>query len=297
MTALAAWPTAPAISPRSARIRALVRRKAASSAVHRPARAHPGTAAPRADSPSRRGSRRAARLPHGSPDMIQPTTFRKPRFALHPSARSAMVGAQGQTGLERMGTITSRQSHPISYPASPEGEFAALAVREVGPAAAPTPRLLDRVREAIRARHYSRRTEKAYVAWIRITRSGSFGGSRSASRIATGSSPCPTPKRARSSESSAHGRRHAQNAGSMKKARSHVKGELRRSYKRSDFPAGFTRGKYAARLAAGSNVVVLSPENAAAFPTSDAVNEALNGLVRVAKSARLTSRSSGRRSG
>jgi integron integrase len=30
-----------------------------------------------------------------------------------------------------------------------------------------TPRLLDRVREAIRLRHYSRRTERAYVAWIR----------------------------------------------------------------------------------------------------------------------------------
>jgi integron integrase len=29
------------------------------------------------------------------------------------------------------------------------------------------PRLLDRVRAAIRARHYSRRTEDAYVAWIR----------------------------------------------------------------------------------------------------------------------------------
>jgi integron integrase len=29
------------------------------------------------------------------------------------------------------------------------------------------PRLLDRVREAIRTRHYSRRTEEAYVAWIR----------------------------------------------------------------------------------------------------------------------------------
>jgi integron integrase len=29
------------------------------------------------------------------------------------------------------------------------------------------PRLLDRVREAIRARHYSRRTEEAYVHWIR----------------------------------------------------------------------------------------------------------------------------------
>ena len=63
--------------------------------------------------------------------------------------------------------VTSRQSHPISYPALPEGAFTALAVREVGPAGAPKPRLLDRVREAIRARHYSRRTEKAYVAWIR----------------------------------------------------------------------------------------------------------------------------------
>jgi hypothetical protein len=74
----------------------------------------------------------------------------------------------------------------------------------------------------------------------------------------------------------------------MKKARSRDKDELRRSYKRSDFPAGFTRGKYAARLAAGSNVVVLSPENAAAFPTSDAVNEALDGLLKLARSVRLT---------
>ena len=66
-----------------------------------------------------------------------------------------------------MGTITLQQSPPISYPALPEGAFTVLAVREVGPAAVPKPRLLDRVREAIRARHYSRRTEKAYVAWIR----------------------------------------------------------------------------------------------------------------------------------
>src|SRR5438874_5994287 len=37
-----------------------------------------------------------------------------------------------------------------------------LAVRET-PASYPKPRLLDRVRDAIRGRHYSRRTEKAYV--------------------------------------------------------------------------------------------------------------------------------------
>src|SRR5262247_1384144 len=41
-----------------------------------------------------------------------------------------------------------------------------LAVCET-PAAYPRPRLLDRVRDAIRARHYSRETEKAYVAWIK----------------------------------------------------------------------------------------------------------------------------------
>jgi integron integrase len=35
------------------------------------------------------------------------------------------------------------------------------------PSAPSRPRLLDRVREAIRARHYSRRTEESYVAWIR----------------------------------------------------------------------------------------------------------------------------------
>src|SRR3989449_9805730 len=35
------------------------------------------------------------------------------------------------------------------------------------PTASPKPRLLDRVRDAIRARHYSRRTEEAYVGWIR----------------------------------------------------------------------------------------------------------------------------------
>jgi integron integrase len=38
---------------------------------------------------------------------------------------------------------------------------------ESGSPAPPKPRLLDRVRDAIRARHYSRRTEKAYVHWIR----------------------------------------------------------------------------------------------------------------------------------
>jgi hypothetical protein len=35
------------------------------------------------------------------------------------------------------------------------------------PQAGREPKLLDRVREAIRVRHYSRRTERAYVQWIK----------------------------------------------------------------------------------------------------------------------------------
>lgn len=127
----------------------------------------------------------------------------------------------------------------------------------------------------------------------RITPSTKPGGSPSGSRTAR---RCPYRRGGYHPYHQAHGRRHAQDVGSMKKARSHGRDELRPSYKRSDFPGGFTRGKYATRLAAGSNVVVLSPENVVAFPTSDAVNEALNGLLRVAKSSRLTRRSSGRRS-
>jgi hypothetical protein len=42
-----------------------------------------------------------------------------------------------------------------------------LMVRETGPVESPKPRLLDRVRESLRTHHYSRRTEKAYVAWIK----------------------------------------------------------------------------------------------------------------------------------
>jgi integron integrase len=56
----------------------------------------------------------------------------------------------------------------LSYAVALERAWAPpLTVREVDPGASAKPRLLDRVRDAIRARHYSRRTEKAYVAWIR----------------------------------------------------------------------------------------------------------------------------------
>lgn len=36
------------------------------------------------------------------------------------------------------------------------------------PKAANAPRLIERFREAIRSRHYNRRTEKSYWFWIRL---------------------------------------------------------------------------------------------------------------------------------
>ena len=66
--------------------------------------------------------------------------------------------------------------------------------------------------------------------------------------------------------------------------------ELRPEYKRSDF-GELVRGKYVERLKRGSNIVVLDPRVAQAFPTSEAVNEALLSLLELTeKTARLTRR-------
>ena len=45
-----------------------------------------------------------------------------------------------------------------------------------------------------------------------------------------------------------------------------------------DFSKG-VRGKYAKRYAKGANVVVLDPEIAKQFPTSEAVNKALRKVI------------------
>ncbi len=49
-----------------------------------------------------------------------------------------------------------------------------------------------------------------------------------------------------------------------------------------DFSKG-VRGKYAARVAAASNIAVLEPDVATAFPNSAAVNEALRTILKAAK--------------
>ena len=57
---------------------------------------------------------------------------------------------------------------------------------------------------------------------------------------------------------------------------------IRHEYKRSDFTT-VERGKYAARIAEETNVIVLDPEVAKAFPNDKAVNDALRGLLEVAE--------------
>lgn len=73
-----------------------------------------------------------------------------------------------------------------------------------------------------------------------------------------------------------------------------VKDEMRTEYKRSDF-AKLERGKFYTEVAKGTSVALLEPAIAKAFPTSEAVNEALYGLLSLTETtARITRRSSGR---
>ena len=70
-----------------------------------------------------------------------------------------------------------------------------------------------------------------------------------------------------------------------------VKGEMRAEYKRSDFPT-LERGKFHKEAAKGMSVALLTPAVAKAFSTSEAVNEALLGLLTLTQqTARITGRS------
>lgn len=67
--------------------------------------------------------------------------------------------------------------------------------------------------------------------------------------------------------------------------------DLRKEYQREDFGRG-VRGKYYRDFTKGTNLVLLRPEVAQAFPTADAVNDALQSLIDVAtRAANVASRS------
>ncbi|WP_425365323.1 hypothetical protein [Gloeothece verrucosa] len=59
--------------------------------------------------------------------------------------------------------------------------------------------------------------------------------------------------------------------------------ELSEEYDFSQIKGG-VRGKYYKRFQEGTNLVLLDPDVAEAFPTDEAVNEALRMLIRLAKS-------------
>jgi hypothetical protein len=64
----------------------------------------------------------------------------------------------------------------------------------------------------------------------------------------------------------------------MKKGKSD---DLRPEYRREDLGPG-VRGKYLEDYRRGTNLVLLSPDVAQAFPTEEAVNEALRSLMEIA---------------
>lgn len=57
---------------------------------------------------------------------------------------------------------------------------------------------------------------------------------------------------------------------------------LREDYRREDLEAG-VHGKHGAAYRKGTNLVLLSPDVAAAFPTEEDVNEALRSLIKIAR--------------
>jgi len=71
----------------------------------------------------------------------------------------------------------------------------------------------------------------------------------------------------------------------MSKANRPDDDDLRPEYDFASMKGG-VRGKYVARLRKGSNLVLLEPEIAAAFPSDGAVNEALRGVLHTTRAVR-----------
>jgi hypothetical protein len=70
--------------------------------------------------------------------------------------------------------------------------------------------------------------------------------------------------------------------GFMKMENNELEDEIRPEYDFSKMKGG-VRGKYVKRYQSGTNLVLLEPDVAQAFPTSEAVNEALRLLMQIAQ--------------
>ena len=67
------------------------------------------------------------------------------------------------------------------------------------------------------------------------------------------------------------------------KKKTELNDELRPEYEMKSLLKGGVRGKYAARYRAGTNLVLLEPEVAKAFPNEKAVNDALKLVMKLKK--------------
>jgi hypothetical protein len=68
-----------------------------------------------------------------------------------------------------------------------------------------------------------------------------------------------------------------------KKLRNEMNDELRTEYDMHELLKDAVRGKYAERYRAGTNLVLLDPDVAKAFPNEQAVNEALRLVLKLTK--------------
>ena len=75
--------------------------------------------------------------------------------------------------------------------------------------------------------------------------------------------------------------------GSMKKTNPILADDMRAEYDFASMKGG-VRGKYAGRAREGTNIVLIEPEVTDAFPTEQAVNEALKGVLNTTRAVRST---------
>ncbi len=68
-----------------------------------------------------------------------------------------------------------------------------------------------------------------------------------------------------------------------KKSKNEMDDELRPEYDMRKLLKGGVRGKYARRYREGTNLVLLEPDVAKAFPSEEAVNEALRLVIQLRK--------------
>ncbi len=68
-----------------------------------------------------------------------------------------------------------------------------------------------------------------------------------------------------------------------KKSKTEMDDELRPEYDLRKLLKGGVRGKYAERYRAGTNLVLLAPDVAKAFPNEEAVNDALRLVIQLTK--------------